>query len=66
MDHVVRLEISIPEVIIQKQHLVAMFFDLEKACETTWRYGIINDPHNMGLKGKRPNFIKAFLSDRKF
>ena len=65
MDHVVILETSIREVIIQK-HLVAIFFDLEKAYETTWRYGIMNDLHNVGLKGRLPNIIKAFLSDRKF
>ena len=66
MDHVVRLETSIREAIIQKQNLVIIFFDLEKAYKTTWRNGIMNDLHNMGLKGKLPNFIKAFLSDRKF
>ena len=66
MDHVVRLEISIREAIIQKQYLVAIFFDPEKAYKTTWRYGIMNDLHNMGLKGRLLNFIKAFLSDRKF
>ena len=66
MDHVVRLETSIREAIIQKQHLLGIFFDLEKAYETTWRYGIMNDLLNMGLKGRLPNFIKSFLSDRKF
>ena len=64
MNHVVKLETSIRETIIQKQHLVAIFFDLEKAYETTWRYGIMNGLHNMGFKGRLPNFIKAFLSDR--
>ena len=61
-----RLETSIREAIIQKQHLLAIFFDLEKAYETTWRYGIMNDLLNMGLKGRLPNIIKSFLSDRKF
>ena len=66
MDHVGRLETSIREAIIQKQHLLAILFDLEKAYETTWRYGIMNNLFNMGLKGRPPNFIKSFLSDRKF
>ena len=66
MDHVVRLETSIREANIQKQHLVAIFFDLEKAYETTWKYGIMNDLHNIGLRGRLPYFIQAFLSDRKF
>ena len=66
MDPAVKLETSIWEAIIQKQHLVAIFSDLEKVYETTWRYGIMNDLHNMGLKGRLSNFIKAFLSDWKF
>ena len=66
MDHVVRLETAIQEAIIQKQHLIAILFDLEKAYETNWRRGLINDRHNMELKGRLPIFIKAFLSDRKF
>ena len=66
MDHVVRLETVIRDVIIHKQHLVAIFFDPEKAYETPWWYGIKNDLNNMGLKGRLPNFIKAFLSYRKF
>ena len=71
MDHMVELETSIREAIIQKQHLIAIFFDIrhmayEKAYETTWRYGIMNDLHNIGLKSRLPNFIKAFLLDRKF
>ena len=60
------LETSIRETNIQRQHLIAVFFDLEKAYETTWRYGIMKDLHNMGLRGRLPNFIKAFLTDRKF
>ena len=66
MDHVVRLETSIREAIIQKQHLLAIFFDLEKTYEATWKYGIMNDLLNTGLKGRLPNFLKSFLSYRKF
>ena len=40
-----------------------MFFDLEKAYDTTWRYGILKDLHNFDLKGRLPNFIKSFLED---
>ena len=41
-----------------------MFFDLEKAYDTTWRYGILKDLHNFGLKRRLPSFIKSFLEDR--
>ena len=60
MDHVVNLETSIREANIEKQHLVAIFFDLEKAYETSWKFCIIKDLHNMGLKGRLSNFIKSF------
>ena len=73
MNHMVRLETSIREQIIQKtkkkqtkKTIVAIFFDLEKAYETTWKFSIMNDLHNMELNGRLPNFIKTFLSDRKF
>ena len=34
------------------------------AYDTTWRYGILKDLHNFGLKGRLSNFIKSFLEDR--
>ena len=43
-----------------------MFFDLQKAYDTTWKYGILKDLHNMGLRGNLPIFIGNFLSDRTF
>jgi hypothetical protein len=45
---------------------VSIFFDLEKAYDSTWKYGILKDLFDMGLKGKLPNFISNFLSDRRF
>ena len=65
MDHVVRLETYIREAIIQK-YLVAIFFDEVVADETTWRCGVMKYLHNIDVKGRLSNFIKAFLSDRKF
>ena len=49
-----------------KEHVVAVFFDLEKAYDTTWRYGILCDLHSMGLRGNLPVFISKFLEDRTF
>ena len=39
-DNLVRLETFIRDAFIKKEHVVAVFFDLEKAYHTTWRYGI--------------------------
>ena len=46
--------------------MVSVFFDLEKAYDTTWKYGIMKDLHSMDLRGRLPLFIKNFLSERKF
>ena len=66
VDHLVRLETFIRDAFIHNQHLVAVFFDLQKAYDTTWKYGILKDLHNMGLRGNLPIFIGNFLSDRVF
>ncbi|KAK6189067.1 hypothetical protein SNE40_005112 [Patella caerulea] len=66
LDHLVRFETFVRDAFIQKQHLVAIFFDLEKAYDTTWKYGIMRDLHNLGLRGRLPIFIKNFLEDRSF
>ena len=66
VDHLVRLETFIRDAFIHNQHLVAVFFDLQKAYDTTWKYGILKDLHNMGLRGNLPIFIGNFLSDRTF
>ena len=41
-----------------------MFFDLEKAYDTTWRHGIMRDLHDLGIRGRLATFIENFLADR--
>jgi potassium voltage-gated channel Eag-related subfamily H protein 8 len=38
LDHLVKLESFIRDDFINKEHAVSIFFDLEKAYDTTWRY----------------------------
>ena len=64
MDHLIRLEAFIREASIKKKCLVAVFFDLEKAYDTTWKYGIVKDLKNLGLEGRMPICIQNFLHDR--
>ena len=61
-DHLVRLESFIREAFIQRQHAVAVFFDLKKAYDCTWKYGIMKDVHQAGL----PCFIEGVLKNRQF
>ena len=65
-DHLVQMERYVRDAFANKQHAVAVFFDLEKAYETTWKYGIMKDLHRIGLKGRLPTFIGQYLEDRQF
>ena len=65
-DHLVRLETYIRQGFVKNQHTVGIFFDLEKAYDTTWKGGIMKDLHEIGLKGRLPLFIDNFLKGRKF
>ena len=42
------------------------YFDLEKACDTTWKHGISRDLHELGFRRRLPCFISNFLSDHLF
>ena len=65
-DHLIYLESFICDTFVKKEHVVAVFFDLEKANNTTWKHGIMKDLHKLGLKCRLPLFIQNFLSDRTF
>lgn len=45
---------------------VAIFFDIAKAYDTTWRYRILKVLYESGMRGHLPKFLEAFLSDRSF
>ena len=61
VDHLIRLETYIREAYKSNQQCVAVFFDLEKAYDTTWRYGIMKDLHKANLRGHMTTFIGNFL-----
>ena len=66
MDQLVRLETFIRQAFVKGEHLTAIFFDLEKAFDTTWKYGIMKDLHDLDLRGNLPLFIENFLKNRSF
>ena len=59
IDHVIRLETFIREAFITKQYLKVVFIDLEKPYDTMWKYGIMRDLFDLGLRGRLPMFIKT-------
>jgi len=66
LDHLVSLEAFIRDSFIQGDHVFTVFFDLEKAYDTTWKHGILVDLYDMGMRGRMPIFISNFLSNREF
>ena len=60
------METFVREEFVDKQQVVAICFDLEKAYDTTWKYGIMEDLFDAGLRGRLPIFIGNFLKDRQF
>ena len=66
VDHLVRLESEVRKIFALKEHMVSVFFDLEKAYDTMWRYGILRDMYAAGLRGCLPKYVQEFLSERKF
>ena len=66
IDHLTNLENYIREGFIKKEHIITIFFDLEKAYDTTWKFGIIKDLYDLKLRGRLPKFIKNFLTDGTF
>ena len=66
LDHLIRLESFIRETFIKREHMIAVFFDLEKAYDTTGKYGILKDLHALGIRGHMAFFIQNFLDGRQF
>lgn len=64
LDNMTQLEAAIQDAFLRKQHLVGVFFDLDKAYDTTWRYNILKQLHDWGFRGRLPLLLRSFLSER--
>ncbi|GBN20123.1 putative RNA-directed DNA polymerase from transposon X-element [Araneus ventricosus] len=60
------LETQIRNAFVRKAHLVSVFFDIEKAYDRTWRYGILRTLFDFGFFGNLPIFIRNSLLFRSF
>lgn len=65
-DNLVLLETRIRNTFVRRNHLVSIFFDIEKAYDRTWRYGILRTLFQFGFRGNLPIFLRNFLSRRTF
>lgn len=66
LDGLISLESNIREAFAKQMHGVAVFLDLEKAYDRTWRYHILRKLESVNVKGQLFNFVKNFLMNRTF
>ena len=64
LDPLLRLSNQIQQGFASQKQTVGVFFDLEKAYDTTWRQGILNELCELGFKGNMLRFLKNFLANR--
>ncbi len=66
MDHIVRLQQEIIDGFSSNQFTVCVFFDLEKAFDRIHPNTILKILHKLNIQGNMLNFVKSFLSNRRF
>ena len=66
LDHLVHFETFIRNAFIKKEHVLTIFFGLEKAYDTTWKHSNLADLWDLGFRGHLPRFIQSFLAERSF
>ena len=64
-NHLAWFKETIMNAFYQKEHLT-IFFDLERTCDTTWKYGIMRDQHALSLRNRLEKFSNSFLYNRIF
>lgn len=65
-EQIINLESEIQTAFRYKQHLIAIFLDIEKAYDTVWKYNILSSMKEFGLEGNILHFAQNFLSNREF
>ena len=64
LDHLVRMESAVRNAFVLSEHQVSIFFDMEKTYDMTWRFGIMRDLLDLGLRGLLPKYIGEYLKER--
>ena len=66
IDPLLRLSNHIQQGFAKGKQTIGVFFDLEKAYDTTCRSVILKAFYDMGIRGNMMGFLKEFLTDRFF
>ena len=65
-DYHATLETEIRMAFENREHMVSIFFDLEKAYDITWRHGILQTLIDFSIKENLLHFVAEFMKDRRF
>lgn len=66
IDALVHFQTEILQTFANQEHLIAISFDINKAYDMTWKYGILHRIYEIGIRGHMGNFISNFLQNRSF
>ena len=64
-DSLIHFQCNIEKAIIRGEHTIVVFFDLTKAYDMTWKYGIMKKIYKEILTGHLAISIENFLTNRK-
>ncbi len=64
MDPIICLETDVKKAQVNKESVMAVFFDVEKAYDMVWKEGLMIKLDMIGITGRNYNLIKDFLFDR--
>jgi hypothetical protein len=66
IDSLTRITTDITTAFTRKEQTACVFFDMEKAYDTTWKFGIVEKLHKSGIRGNLAKYIINFLKNRRF
>jgi hypothetical protein len=66
LDNLTYLESFIMEAFADREYLISLFFDIEKAYDRTWRRLVLETMIKLGFKGEIVHFVNNFLQNRSF
>ena len=64
LDALLRLDSYIKSAFTRREHVVAVFFDLHKAYDRTWRHHVLQQLKKAKFVGNLPRFVQNFLTAR--
>ena len=64
LDNLLKIQSDIMDSFSRRDSTVAVFFDLEKAYDITWRYGTLRSLHEAGIRGPLAWFINFFIWEK--